>query len=153
MVQFVQDIRDGIPDIHPLTKGALESYLIGLEENAAKARFIRDDRNPEQVIHEFLVGSDYLEKPMTLDQILECSDENGYIRGKIAVNINAFGFSDSEENLDELSEKLTGTTMLLDIGFKVTGIRDDQTVILEVSGDASEVIRELEEDRDIEAER
>lgn len=80
-------------------------------------------------------------------------DENGYVTGRIVIPLSDIIDHDFEEFLDLVAEKLVDNDCLMDINYKAVGIDNiesgDADIILEVSGDVSEII---EDDEDIQNE-
>lgn len=87
-----------------------------------------------------------LDKPLTLEEIqAKLEDNSTYIKGKVNVGLNFVINNDLEGFLDELSEKLIGDVRLMDISYKVVGVSPDgNTLIVEVSGDVSQLLDDEE---------
>jgi len=82
--------------------------------------------------------------PLTDEQMQGMADENNIIAGVIKLEISEMIDNDLEGFLDILSEKLTGSVCLMEIGYKVVGCTEDECVLMRVSGDISEVIEDNE---------
>jgi len=80
-----------------------------------------------------------LSKPLTLEQLKEQADEDNYVSGVVLVDLSDAIDNDLEGWLDLLSEKLTGSPLLMDINYRVVGQRDNELKI-EVTGDVSGII-------------
>ena len=65
--------------------------------------------------------------------------ESGRIHGFVRVHLSDVIDNDLEGFLDILSEKLTGSLLLMDINYNIDHTEDDD-LILYVTGDASEII-------------
>jgi hypothetical protein len=64
---------------------------------------------------------------------------HGYITGTVAIGLDEVIDGDPEAFLDLLSEALTGSSLLLDIGYHLVGVDDDHTMRLEVTGDPQQI--------------
>ena len=91
-----------------------------------------------------------LEKPYTQSEMKELRDENGYVTGRVAVPLSDIIDNDLEGFLALLAEKLVNNDCLMDINYKAIGIENtesgDANIIIEVSGDVSEILEEDEEE-------
>jgi hypothetical protein len=88
--------------------------------------------------------SNFLESPMNKKAIEENMSESGYITGNVLVPLDDLIYcEDLDSFFDNLSEKLIGTVLLTDISYKVVDIFDDETIIMEVSGNVSDFIDDL----------
>lgn len=77
--------------------------------------------------------------PMELmEEALE-GDNNGYIEGVVAVELSDIIDRDFDGFLDLLSEKLTGTELLMDINYQVVG-HDENILFINVRGDVSDIV-------------
>jgi hypothetical protein len=74
-------------------------------------------------------------------------DESGYITGEVAVDLGVFIDHLLEGVIDVLSEALTGSSLLMDVGWRVVG-HDGDTLGLLVSGDPSEVAQYADEEEE-----
>jgi hypothetical protein len=63
----------------------------------------------------------------------------GYVTGTVAVGLGDVIDGDLEAFLDLLSEALTGSGLLMDIGYRLVGIDGDHTLRLEVTGDPQQI--------------
>lgn len=75
-----------------------------------------------------------IEKPLTIDQVRERMDSDGYITGIVRANKNDLIDNDLEEFLDDVSESLVGG-ILEDISYEFVGV-DKGDVLVEVTGNA-----------------
>lgn len=91
-----------------------------------------------------------LRKPYTIEQIREHQDENGYVKGNVAVPLSSIIDCDFESFLDLLAVKLVDNECLMDINYKAVGIDDvdsgDANIIIEVSGDVSQILTDEEDE-------
>ena len=86
-----------------------------------------------------------LEQPMSVSQIVkETTKDDPYIRGNVIVQLKDMIHSDVESFLDLVSEKLCGSTLLMDIEYTAIDVIGGD-VVLVVSGDASQVMEMDEE--------
>lgn len=86
-----------------------------------------------------------LKKPMTIEEIKQNKDENNYVEGIIPVSLSNIIDNDLEGFLDIISEDLVGRPTLMDVNYSVVGHQDEWTVLIKVSGDASQILDEEEE--------
>ena len=84
-----------------------------------------------------------LKRPLSLEEMKGMCDERYFIEGIVEVDVADLIDNDLEAYLDILSEKLTGTSLLMDIESYIVGC-DDETLLICVSGDASGAIDDLE---------
>jgi hypothetical protein len=82
---------------------------------------------------------DVREKPYTVEEMLNIKDEFSFIKGIVRMDITDIADDGFETFLDNLSEKLTGTDILMDISYRVVG-HERNSVLIEVIGDASEIL-------------
>lgn len=85
----------------------------------------------------------------TPDNRVLAVDNDNFITGTIEMSLDEIIDSTTTESdalegfLDELSERLTGSILLMDISYRTVGYNvDDQTIIIEVTGDISEILTE-----------
>lgn len=91
-----------------------------------------------------------LTAPLSMKQIvLSTTDDNAYIQGNIVVGLNEIIGLDLDAFLDMLSEKLSGSPLLMDIRCHVIGATNDGSIILHVSGDASEMVELSDDDMEV----
>lgn len=86
-----------------------------------------------------------LEKPYTLEELLEKMDDRCYVKAHIAVPFDGIIKMDIEELNDFVSMKMTDNVLLSDISYKAVGVRGDD-IVIEVRGDVSETISDMESD-------
>lgn len=82
-----------------------------------------------------------IKKPLTFDEMLalhEASDD-GYITVEVLVDFNAVLSYSLEDYVDFLCE-LVGSYYLMDVGYKITGFAGDDTLVVEVTADATQAI-------------
>lgn len=87
-----------------------------------------------------------LEKPLTLSQIREQMDEDGWIEGVISMDIGEFTDHDLEGVLDIMSERLCDSPCLSDINYDIVGHDGKNTLYVKVSGDISDIANYEEEE-------
>ena len=92
---------------------------------------------------------EYLESHMTVDEIRrKTSDGTTYLTVNIAVPLDEIACSSRDKSLDGLND-ITDSHIghaLVDIRYKPVGIDGDK-VIIEVTGDASELLDEADEEQ------
>lgn len=83
-----------------------------------------------------------IREPLTLEEAKSRIEEDStYITGIVPVELSFIIDGDLEVFLDELSEKLLGRSTLMDINYKCVGAESDGlTLLMEVSGDISELL-------------
>lgn len=81
--------------------------------------------------------SDLILEPLTAGEIEKIRNEDGYISARVIIELHDIIDNDLEGFLDILSEKLVGDDLLMDIDYKVTGVANENEVVIEVSGDPS----------------
>lgn len=69
-------------------------------------------------------------------------DADGYIEVKVEVGLNELIDADLEGFLDLVSEKATGTSLLMDVNYHLNRVVDKYTVELVVTGDPAECLEE-----------
>lgn len=79
-------------------------------------------------------------KPLTIKEIKENADADNYIEGLIALSLSDMMASNFEDTLDKMSNALTGSPLLMDIQYRISGHLDGETIILTVSGDATDIL-------------
>lgn len=86
-----------------------------------------------------------LTRPLTAIQMKRQMDANGYVEGIVPVDLDEIVDSDRDAFIAMLSELLTDSGDLDELEYEVVGHDGDMLHIL-VSGDATEILREAEED-------
>jgi hypothetical protein len=90
----------------------------------------------------------YLEKPMTIEELAEKRNENGYVSANVLMDLSFLLENDFETILDRMSSLVTGTSVLMDINYSLVAVCDPQTLIMEVSGDVSLIVDDDDDDDD-----
>ena len=85
-------------------------------------------------------AGDFITEPLTLEQLREGMDEDGYVEGIIEIGTGDLVERDCEGVLDLFSERLTGCDLLRDINYDLVGSAPDEALFFRVSGDVSEVL-------------
>ena len=80
-----------------------------------------------------------LGKPLTKKAMKVIKNKDNIVEGIISVCLADVIDNDLESFLDEISEKLTGSPLLMDINYSIVG-GAGQTIFLKVSGDVSEIL-------------
>lgn len=86
-------------------------------------------------------GVSYPVGPLTKEAVCRYKDDNNYIRGIVKVELSDMIENDLEGFLDLISEKLTGSPLLMDIGYEPVSVSEEELYLL-VSGDVSEICDE-----------
>lgn len=86
-------------------------------------------------------GVSYPVGPLTKEAVCRYKDDNNYIRGIVKVELSDMIENDLEGFLDLISEKLTGSPLLMDIGYEPVSVFEEELYLL-VSGDVSEICDE-----------
>lgn len=89
-------------------------------------------------------GVSYPIAPLTKEAVCRYKDDNNYIRGIVKVELSDMINNNLEAFLDCLSEKLTGSPLLMEISYEPVSICDDGEIYLLVSGDVTEVLEKIE---------
>lgn len=79
---------------------------------------------------------------MTAKKLAQKCDDDRYITANILVDISELINNDFEGVLDILSERVTGTLLLMDINYTVIDTLPDDMLVMQVSGDVSNIIEE-----------
>lgn len=87
-----------------------------------------------------------LTEPLTQEQMKAMMNENCYVTAIVPVYVSDLIDNDLEGVLDLLSELMTGSLCLMNIGYKVVGVIDEYTLAIQVEGDVSEVINDYDEE-------
>lgn len=77
-----------------------------------------------------------LSAPLTKEQIKARADDDNYIEGVVALKLEELIYNDPAGFLDILSERLVGTSLLMDIQYDVVG-HDGNILHIKVAGDVS----------------
>ena len=86
-------------------------------------------------------GVSYPVGPVTKEAVCRYKDDNNYIRGIVKVELSDMIENDLDGFLDLISEKLTGSPLLMDIGYEPVSVSEEGLYLL-VSGDVSEICDE-----------
>lgn len=86
-------------------------------------------------------GVSYPVGPVTKEAVCRYKDDNNYIRGIVKVELSDMIENDLEGFLDLISEKLTGSPLLMDIGYEPVSVFEEELYLL-VSGDVSGILDE-----------
>lgn len=86
-------------------------------------------------------GVSYPVGPLTKEAVCRYKDDNNYIRGIVKVELSDMIENDLDGFLDLISEKLTGSPLLMDIGYEPVSVSEEGLYLL-VSGDVSEICDE-----------
>ncbi|MGF7535455.1 hypothetical protein AAGG74_17525 [Bacillus mexicanus] len=79
--------------------------------------------------------------PLTIKEIKKRADENNFIGGVVIVKASEMYNHTYEDFLDTLSKRLTNKTTLRDIEWEIVGHNDGGSVLIEVSGDVTGIIK------------
>lgn len=86
-------------------------------------------------------GVSYPVGPLTKEAVCRYKDDNNYIRGIVKVELSDLIENDLDGFLDLISEKLTRSPLLMDIGYEPVSVSEEGLYLL-VSGDVSEICDE-----------
>ena len=86
-----------------------------------------------------------LEKPLTENELKECATGDGRVKAIIPVFLSDMIGLKISDVLSMLSKKVVGNGSLIDIQYNVVGLTKNGMLELEVSGDASFLLNEKEE--------
>ena len=87
---------------------------------------------------------DYIEEPLNYEDIRTTMDSNCYVTANISIHLFDILYNDVNEFLECLSNTLTGTPLLEDIKYKIIGVKENNILIVEVTGDVSSVLSVME---------
>ena len=119
-----------------------EYYTAQLTGKAGKP--INLDNDALLLLKEHYEGED--EFPVkSPEEVLASMNEEGRVEGYVDICINDIIDNSAEVFLDMISMKLVNSDLLMDINYDIVGHRDGSTLILKVSGDASEICSDDEE--------
>ena len=83
----------------------------------------------------------YLIEPLTIAEMKKQMEEKNEVIGVIRIELSDAIENDLEGFLDFISEKLTGSPLLMDIDYEVI-VADKDWIYLKVTGDASTILEE-----------
>ncbi|CUP61781.1 hypothetical protein [Blautia obeum] len=86
-------------------------------------------------------GVSYPVGPLTKKAVCRYKDDNNYIRGIVKVELSDLIENDLDGFLDLISEKLTRSPLLMDIGYEPVSVFEEELYLL-VSGDVSGILDE-----------
>lgn len=86
-------------------------------------------------------GVSYPVGPLTKEAVCRYKDDNNYIRGIVKVELSDLIENDLDGFLDLISEKLTRSPLLMDIGYEPVSVFEEESYLL-VSGDVSGILDE-----------
>lgn len=86
-------------------------------------------------------GVSYPVGPLTKESVCRYKDDNNYIRGIVKVELSDLIENDLDGFLDLISEKLTRSPLLMDIGYEPVSVFEEELYLL-VSGDVSGILDE-----------
>lgn len=92
-------------------------------------------------------GVSYPVGPLTKEAVCRYKDDNNYIRGIVKVELSDLIENDLDGFLDLISEKLTRSPLLMDIGYEPVSVFEEELYLL-VSGDVSEILDEEKDNED-----
>lgn len=92
-------------------------------------------------------GVSYPVGPVTKEAVCRYKDDNNYIRGIVKVELSDLIENDLDGFLDLISEKLTESPLLMDIGYEPVSVFEEELYLL-VSGDVSEILDEEKDNED-----
>ena len=92
-------------------------------------------------------GVSYPVGPLTKEAVCRYKDDNNYIRGIVKVELSDLIENDLDGFLDLISEKLTESPLLMDIGYEPVSVFEEELYLL-VSGDVSEILDEEKDNED-----
>lgn len=79
--------------------------------------------------------------PMTESEMKKVIlSDDPYIKENVYIEMNDLINNDFEQLMDLMSSKITGTELLMDINYRIVGLHDEYTMIVEVTGDISECV-------------
>ena len=85
---------------------------------------------------------DYLENPLTKEEISKQYDATGRVSGVVAVNLDNLVERGFESVLDLLSDLLVGSDDLMDTSYELVGTLGDGVLLVKVGGDPTMVLED-----------
>lgn len=82
-----------------------------------------------------------INNPLTIEEIKKRADENNFIGGVVIVRASEMFNHTYEDFLDTLSKRLVNRTTLRDIEWEIVGHNDGGSILVEVSGNVSGIIK------------
>lgn len=83
-------------------------------------------------------------RPLSYARMRQMADENNFVSGVVKVTLDEVIKRDLEGFLDLVSTRLTGSELLMEIGYQVVGHQGD-TLLIKVRGQVDQLL-ELEEE-------
>lgn len=137
---------NGVRDLEKISVDKAKNDAIVIHDCAA--RLITEEK--AAVLKDGVIN--VLTRPYTQDEIKAHMNENCYVTGNVAVPLSEIIDNDFEAFLDLLAIKLVDDDCLMDISYKAVGIQNVESgnadIIIEVSGDVSEILVEDDDDDD-----
>ena len=87
----------------------------------------------------------HLLRPYTAEEIKVNKDSEGYVSGNVLIDLSDVIDRDLEGFLDLISTKLIANDLLMDTSYKAVGVTAEGALVIEVTGDPSEVLNFLGE--------
>jgi hypothetical protein len=75
-----------------------------------------------------------------LEELEKSSENFPYVTGRVVIGLEDVISADMEWFLDEISEQLVGSILLMDVNYTAVGVTEGGSLVLEVSGDVSAVL-------------
>ena len=91
---------------------------------------------------------EYLKQPLTIKEMKKRMDEDCYVEGIVSIELSTIIDNDFEGFLDIISELLVGHPTLMNVNYSVVGHLEDDTILLKVSGDVSDILGYEDEDEE-----
>lgn len=83
---------------------------------------------------------DVLEKPLSIMEMLDCCDADLYVEGDVVIDLSELIDHDLEGILDIMAERLTGSSLLMDVNYSLVDILDENSAIMRVRGDITDIL-------------
>lgn len=76
---------------------------------------------------------------LSRDEMISWQEQFGYVAGEVEVELGVL-FAGFENFLNEISLRLTGSDLLMDIRYTPISVIDEDIIVFRVSGDASAIL-------------
>jgi len=122
-----------------------DKYEYSVSHSGSYKQFDDCGHNVEGAFEYLPKTPNYLKEPLTLEQMRELSDKDGYIEAVVVTSFTDLIEGDRDSLLDNLSMRLTNSPMLMNMDYSIVGYLDEENLLMKVSGDVSEIVEKDEE--------
>jgi hypothetical protein len=86
------------------------------------------------------IPNEVIYSPLTTQQIVERLDDQGFITGLVVIDLSSVIDGDLESFLDDLSERLVGSSLGMEIDYTPHSILTDGSIVMSVTLNPSMVL-------------